>query len=229
MIRMFDLAAGDPAIRFSPYCWRTKLALAHKGLAVETIAWRFSEVALLPEGHRLVPTIIDGDKTLSDSFAIALYLEQSYPDRPSLFGGSGGEAHARLINAWADAVVQANMVRLIVHDIWSVLAPDDQTLFRKTREKRLGTSLEAAQEDREERVTLFRQSLQPARIALRTAPWLGGEAPSYADYILAGAFMWARSISHFETLAPDDTLHDWLGRVLALHGGLCEAAPRVSG
>jgi len=37
-----------------------------------------------------VPIIQDGDKVVKDSFAIAQYLERTYPDRPSLFGGPGG-------------------------------------------------------------------------------------------------------------------------------------------
>jgi len=39
-----------------------------------------------------VPIIQDGDKVVNDSFAIAQYLERTYPDRPSLFGGPGGAA-----------------------------------------------------------------------------------------------------------------------------------------
>ncbi len=31
-ITMYDLAGADPNRRFSPFCWRTKMALAHKGL-----------------------------------------------------------------------------------------------------------------------------------------------------------------------------------------------------
>ena len=42
-IRMYDLAGANPAVRFSPYCWRARRALAHKGLDVETNAWRFSD------------------------------------------------------------------------------------------------------------------------------------------------------------------------------------------
>ena len=42
-IVMYDLAGADPALRFSPYCWRMRMALAHKGLAVETVPWRFTE------------------------------------------------------------------------------------------------------------------------------------------------------------------------------------------
>ena len=94
------------ALRFSPYCWRTRLALAHKGLEVETIPWRFTEKeALAFSGQGRVPVIRDGDRVVQDSWAIAEYLEDSYPDRPSLFGGATGRAHARFINAWADSVV----------------------------------------------------------------------------------------------------------------------------
>ncbi len=39
-----------------------------------------------------VPIIQDGDNVVNDSFAIAQYLERTYPDRPSLFGGPGGAA-----------------------------------------------------------------------------------------------------------------------------------------
>ena len=41
MIRFFDLAGADPDIRFSPNCWRIRMALAHKGLDAETVPWRF--------------------------------------------------------------------------------------------------------------------------------------------------------------------------------------------
>ena len=40
-IKLYDLAGADPDLRFSPYCWRVKMAIAHKGLPCETIPWRF--------------------------------------------------------------------------------------------------------------------------------------------------------------------------------------------
>lgn len=226
-LHFFDLAAADPAIRFSPYCWRLRFALELKGLPASTTAWRFTDTSALPAGHRTVPTLVDGATVISDSFAIARYLEEAYPDRPSLFGGRVGLAHARLINAWVDSAVQPLMVPLIVRDIWAALLPRDQDYFRTTREARLGTTLEAAQAGRDQSVAAFRKALHPARIALRDAPWLGGAAPSYADCVLIGAFMWARSISHFELLAADDPLQPWLDRMLDLHGGLGRFAPRV--
>jgi glutathione S-transferase len=92
--------------RFSPCCWRTKLALMHKGLPFDTIPWRFNEKnAIAFSGQDRVPVLRDGDQVVSDSWTIAIYLEDAYPDRPSLFRGDGSRAVTRFVNAWADAVL----------------------------------------------------------------------------------------------------------------------------
>ena len=41
-ITLYDLAGAEDDRRFSPYCWRIRMALKHKGLEFETLAWRFS-------------------------------------------------------------------------------------------------------------------------------------------------------------------------------------------
>ena len=46
-IKMYDLAGAEVDRRFSPFCWRTKMALAHKQLEVETIPWRYADKAAL--------------------------------------------------------------------------------------------------------------------------------------------------------------------------------------
>jgi Glutathione S-transferase, N-terminal domain len=35
-MQLYDLAGADLERRFSPYCWRIKLALMHKGLPFDT-------------------------------------------------------------------------------------------------------------------------------------------------------------------------------------------------
>ena len=71
-ITMHDLAGADPALRFSPYCWRARMALAHKGLAVETVPWRFTEKdAIAFSGQGRVPVIRDGERVVPDSWSIA--------------------------------------------------------------------------------------------------------------------------------------------------------------
>ena len=228
-IVMYDLAGADPALRFSPYCWRTRMALAHKGLAVETVPWRFTDKDVIAfSGQGRVPVIRDGETVVHDSWAIANYLEATYPDRPSLFGGTGGQAHARFINAWADSVLLGGIARQIIHDILLATDPKDQAYFRDSREQRFGMTLEAAQADgRANQLASFRDSLTPVRLVLRGQPWLGGEAPSYADYILFGTLQWPRCISRFALLADDDPVLAWQERALDLFDGLGRRAPRV--
>jgi glutathione S-transferase len=228
-IVMHDLAGADPALRFSPYCWRTRLALAHKGLDLETVPWRFTEKpAIAFSGQGRVPVIRDGETTVFDSWAIARYLEAHYPERPSLFGGLTGQAHARLINAWADSAVLGAVARLVVRDILDVIDPKDREYFRSSREQRFGMTLEAVQADgRANRVAAFRDSLTPARLVLRGQPWLGGATPSYADHILFGTLQWPRCVSRFELLAEDDPVAEWQQRALDLYGGLGRAALRA--
>ncbi len=227
-IIMHDLAGADSSLRFSPYCWRTKMALAHKGLPVETIPWRFTDKdAIAFSGQGRVPVIRDGERVTSDSWAIAEYLEDAYPDRPSLFGGAIGRAHARFINAWADSVINGGIARLIVRDLLDVVAPQDVAYFRESREARFGLALEEVQAGRETRVAEFGASLLPVRLVLDRQRWLGGQAPSYADYILFGSLQWPRCASRFELLEADDPVTEWRGRMLDLFDGLGRKAKTV--
>jgi hypothetical protein len=75
-------------------------------------------------------------------------------------------------------------------------------------------TLEAACADRDQRVNGFRQSLEPLRTTLKTQSFVGGESPNYADYIVLGGFMWARSTSRFKLLAKDDPVALWRARLL---------------
>ncbi|HET8996261.1 MAG TPA: glutathione S-transferase family protein [Acetobacteraceae bacterium] len=226
-IILYELAGADPDLRFSPYCWRTRMALAHKGLPVETIPWRFTDKdAIAFSGQGRVPVIRDGDTVVSDSWAIAEYLEERYPT-PTLFGGAMGRAHARFINAWADAVLIGAIARLIVRDILDVADPKDRDYFRSSREARFGMTLEATQADREQRVGAFRDLLLPVRLVLRGQQWLGGAAPSYADFIVFGTLQWPWCCSRFPLLAEDDPVAAWRERMLDLFGGLGRGAKRA--
>lgn len=84
--KLYDLAGAEDDRRFSPYCGRVKMALRHKALGAEEIAWRFTEKdAIAFSGQKSVPVLIDGGATVTDSWEIARYLERRYPDRPRLF------------------------------------------------------------------------------------------------------------------------------------------------
>lgn len=225
-LQLFELVGTDEDRPFSPYCWRTRMALAHKGLDITSIPWRFTErEAITRHKSEKVPVLIDGEHTVSDSWAIANYLEDTYPDRPSLFGGEGGRAMGRMINWWGDTVVIGGMFPFIVADIHGHLRPVDQAYFRQTREARFGKTLEEVASTRDKGVEAFRKSLDPMRLTLKTQPFLGGTAPNYADYIVFGGFQWARAISPFQLLASDDLVYAWREKMLDSFGGMARNSP----
>lgn len=225
-LKLFELVGTDASRPFSPYCWRTRLALAHKGLSAESIPWRFTEkAAIAPYGSDKVPVLLDRDRTIVDSWAIANYLEDTYPDRPSLFGGDGGRAMARMLNWWGDIAIVGGLFPLVVADIPAQLGPDDVGYFRASREARLGRPLEVVAAGRDKAVAGFRKSLDPLRLTLRSQAFLGGNAPNYADYIVFGGFQWARVVSPFRVLEKDDPVYAWRERMLDAFDGLARRSP----
>lgn len=220
-ILLYDLVGSDPARPFSPHCWKVAFALAHKGLAFQSVPTPFTAVKGVEAGAvGTVPVIRDGERIVGDSFDIALYLEETYPDRPSLFGGEGGKAAARFVERWSQLTVHPFLGAAVLMDIHDCLDPADQVHFRKTREARFGKPLEEVPADRDARLEAFRAGLEPLRSMLTFQPFIGGDAPLFSDYIVASAFQWARVVSPYGALSDDDPVAAWFGRCLDLHGRL---------
>ena len=225
-LKLYELVGADAARPFSPYCWRTRMALAHKGLTAESIPWRFTEKdAIAPHGSEKVPVLLHGDKPVIDSWVIANYLEDAFPDAPSLFGGEGGRAVMRMLNWWGDIAVVGGIFPLIVADIPAQLDDRDAAYFRTSREARLGKPLEEVKAARDKGVVGFRKSLDPLRLTLKSQPYLGGAAANYADYIVFGGFQWARVVSPFRLLEADDPVYAWRERLLDAFDGLARKSP----
>ena len=223
-IMLYDLAGAEDERRFSPYCWRVKLALAHKGLDFATIPWRFTEKDRIAfSGQGAVPVLVDGERVVADSWAIAEYLDAAYPQVP-LFATPAEHGLARFAGAWVDTVLLPAVVRLLMLDILAHLHEKDRAYFRQSREAHFGMSLEAYCADRDGRLAALQPALRPLRLLLRNQPYLGGVAPHYADYAIFGVFQSARCISPLALLAADDPVAAWRGRLLAIHGGLAGKA-----
>jgi glutathione S-transferase len=231
MITLFDLVvSGDR--RPSPFCWRTKLALRHKGLVYVAEPVGFSEKDKIAfAGSTTLPVIRDdgrGGHAVKDSWQIALWLDEAYPARP-LFGSASATSFARFVNGWADTAVHGALFPLVVADIHAHARPQDQAYFRDSREKRLGRPLEAAQAAaRDGGLAVLRSTLEPVRRQLAGQPFISGDAPAYPDYILAGTVLWPRTISPLRLLDPADPLNAWLDRMLDLFDGLGRKAPTAS-
>lgn len=224
--KLFELCGKDADLLFSPYCWRSRMALAHKGLSFETEPWRFTETARLAFANsEKVPVLVDGDNVVADSWSIAQYLDKAYPDAPSLLHGRA--ASYRFVTHWNDATLLAGIARLIVSDIPALLQEEARPYFIASRTARFGMPLEEVTAGREARLPDFRKSLQPLRMTLSTQTYLGGEVQDYADYIVFGSFMWARCVSKLAILEPSDPVSDWMERMLDLYDGAGRRARTV--
>jgi glutathione S-transferase len=216
---LYDLAAADESIRFSPYCWRTKLALAHKNLEYETKPWHFTdkdEIAF--SGGDKVPVLVDGEHVVCDSQAIAEYLDDTYPNEPPLYGDPPARALTNFIRAWSERVLQPALVPILVPDILPQLAERDQEYFRKSREAMLGCTIEELAPRREPAIAAFTTILRPLLGTLKEQKFIAGEAPNYADHILFGALQWARLMSSTPLFQADSPLSAWMQAVLETYG-----------
>ncbi|MBL8584346.1 MAG: glutathione S-transferase family protein [Rhizobiaceae bacterium] len=220
-IILYELVGADAGRPFSPHCWKAVMALAHKGLDFQRVPTPFTAVPAVEGGaSKTVPVIRDGDTVVSDSFEIARYLEEAYPDRPSLFGGAGGLATARFVERWSQMSVHPYLGAAALTDIHSVLAPEDQAYFRASREARFGKPLEAVAAGRDAGLAMFRATLEPLRSMLSYQQFIGGDGPLFADYIVFGALQWVRITSPYRMLDAEDPISAWFDRCLDLHGGL---------
>jgi glutathione S-transferase len=223
-MRMWDLAAAEEDRRFSPYCWRIKMALAHKGLEVETIPWRFTDKeAIAASGQDKVPVLQDDQVIVHDSWDIAEYLDQKYPAQP-LFEGAQAKSLAYVFKFWVESTLHAPILRAVLLDLFHALHEKDQAYFRESREKRFGKPLEEAGGNPKQAIQELRTLLLPVRKQLVEAPFVCGQSPAFADYLLFGPFQWARAVSPQRLLEPDDPVYAWRERMLDLHGGLARNA-----
>lgn len=225
MITLYELAGADANRRFSPYVWRTRMALAHKGLEYKGLPWRFTDKDVIAEsGSQRVPVIQDDGKWIADSWKIACYLEDKYTKEPSLFGGAIGRGEAYFLNSFTDGVLQTALFPMYVADIFAHIEDKDKDYFRASREKVLGGTLEDIQARRDTHQAHLDKILMPLRHTLKNQPFVCGEAPAYGDYIMFSPFQWVRCISDYKCLKPDDPIYDWRGRMLDLFNGMAAKA-----
>lgn len=221
---LYSLCGRDESRPFSPHCWKASMALAHKGLDFIEKPVPFTVVPTLENGFsKTVPILKDGQILIRDSFDIALYLEDTYPDRPTLFGGEGGKALARFVEGFSQMLVHPLLAKIAIKKIHDMLDEPDQIYFRESREARLGKTLEELEAGRDEAMATLVAQLEPLRHTLKFQPYLGGETPLFADYILFGAFQWARITTGRDLLSAGDPVLDWFERCLDLHGSMGRA------
>ncbi|MDC1312140.1 glutathione S-transferase N-terminal domain-containing protein [Burkholderiales bacterium] len=225
MMQLYDLATKYPDIRFSPFCWRIKYSLAHKGLAWEDIPVCFTEKDLLPAPNDgKVPILVDGDKVVFDSWDIALYLDRKYP-KDLLFDSEESRTQSLFIKHWSETVLHVLISRMGIMDFYDAQKDLDKKHFRETRESRFGITLEDWGGNPAAARVEFLKALEPLRQTLRSQKFLGGLEPNFSDYIMVGIFQWMRCGSRLKLFEAADNVATYQERLLDLFDGLGRASP----
>jgi maleylpyruvate isomerase len=91
---------------FSTNVERVALALAHKGLEVESVVISYSDRSPVIEVSRqgLVPVLVDGDDVIPDSVRILRHLEERWPDAPLFPGDPARRAELDVFLEWFNEV-----------------------------------------------------------------------------------------------------------------------------
>jgi glutathione S-transferase len=218
---LYSLCGADRRRHYSPHVWKIIMAMRHKGLDFQVKPVSFKEIPQIENGSfKSVPVLNDHGHLEGDSFEIAVYLDEKYPQGASLFGGSGGVAAARFVESFSQAVLHPPVSAIAVMDMHAMMSPEDQEHFRNAREKRFGKTLEEVYATREAELVAFPEKLTPIRNVLSKQAWMGGDTPLFADYILFGALQWARVCTTEKLLKDDDPIINWFERCLDLHDGI---------
>ena len=111
-------------------------------------------------------------------------------------------------------------------DIHNMLDPMDQAYFRGSREGRYNKTLEEVVAATD--VSEFKARTLPLKLTLRRQPYLGGDTPLFADYIVFGALQWVRVTSKFDLFSGNEDVGAWFERCLDLHNGLGRSVPAAA-
>jgi glutathione S-transferase len=217
---------GHEGRRPSPFSWRIRYALAHKGVEPQFRCVRFADVETIRtlSGQHFVPIVTDGDRVIHDSWNIACYLEEQFPDHPSLFVG-GERPATRLVNHWADQTLGTAVRRLIAADFVLCLDVDDRAYYRSSREAAFGCTLEEYCADRPRWLAEFAAVTAPLEKTLAEQPYIAGAAPSYADYVVFSVFQYARLGYPDELLGENTALRCWRDGLVHAFDGLGDRYP----
>jgi glutathione S-transferase len=211
MLELYDLV-GKNDLRFSPFCWRAKAALAYKKIPYTTIPVRYMDKDKIAfSGQGAVPVIRDNGKGVHDSWNIARYLEEKQPE-PRLFPGLGLKEACHFFNLYADRTVNPAIARLIVPDIYALVDPGDREYFRTTREQRLGMTFEQITTKRDEYRAGLQSVLADLEATIAGQEYLFGLL-TYADFCLFGSLKWVTVVSKEPLFDSTPSLRAWWARM----------------
>jgi len=227
-ITLYDIPSSLPGKEWAPNPYKAKFALDYKGIPFNTEWVEFPDIekalkavgappsSVGADGNEkyTTPAIVDSEtgKKISDSMVIAEYLDETYPDKPTLFPPGTAAAIAIFQSVW-HKVVLAEMFPLMLPRVFLHLNPESQVFFRKTREPAFGCKIEEILPvpKRPEQLEKLKAGLSKVAASLdkngKDKLFFLGDTFSYADCIIGGWLIVAKKMwesSEWEAIAAHD-------------------------
>ncbi|KAI8637282.1 hypothetical protein BD408DRAFT_424789 [Parasitella parasitica] len=220
---------NKPGLVWSPNTCKTRYALNLKNIPYETKWVNFANIQeIIPpttksSSRPTVPIIVHNDKPVVDSWDIAVYLEEQFPNNPSLFHGN--TALHKFFLHYSDKCINSSVYRIVLLDIHASTGDEKlQDWFRKDRESSMrGKSLEQFAGDVKDNVAKLKTGIALVSSHFAGYPYLTGDKPGWADVVLLShlTFLVALKPEIFETaVLSDERIRAWWNRTEHIRTGI---------
>ncbi|KAJ3561972.1 hypothetical protein NP233_g9862 [Leucocoprinus birnbaumii] len=223
MITFYDLATKPGIKTSSPNPWKTRYVLNYKKLPYKTVYLEFMDIEpefkkvgipasttkLNGTPHYTCPSIFDhsNNTAVTDSYKIAEYLDEAYPDTPRVIP-KGSEA---LQAAFYDQLMPLVMpvFPILMSSVTGMLSPVNAEYFIRARSEQFGASMFEFPPDGEARVAQWKKveaaiDTLNGWLSKSNGPYFMGETVSFADFVVASLFQALRIILSF-----NNKLDEW--------------------
>ncbi|KIP06684.1 hypothetical protein PHLGIDRAFT_448049 [Phlebiopsis gigantea 11061_1 CR5-6] len=230
LIVLYDIPGREKQwMSWSPNTLKPRMTLNYKGLQYRTEWVEYPDIEGVCKkiGARPTDKKADGSdrytlpvlydprtqRVVSDSWDIARYLDDAYPDTPRVVPAGS----AALQKAWHMLVLPTVLVPLLhiqLPHVCNILPPRSAEYFRRTREDAFGKKLEEVHSESD--WEKLEQGLGKVKTCLEENGegkdmLVMGDQITHADFVLVGIFIWAR-----KSMGEDS---DAWKRLSALHDG----------
>ncbi len=227
-INLYDLPLKTNTC-WSPHVWKARLALGYKGVPFSTVWTAYPDIKptfphLSTPSKPLVTLPIiktSSGELYTDSWDIAEYLENTYPNKNSLFHGNAN-VHF-FFQQYIGDILFGSLRFLVVPRMPAHLDERSAEYFNRTRQVSFGVPLsELLARDPTPYLNDLKKGLKPINTTLtRTKHFLNGDEPSYSDIILLSVFLWIQVADEalLQTILgfyESEILKQWFERCVAL-------------
>ncbi|MFQ3361041.1 MAG: glutathione S-transferase N-terminal domain-containing protein [Alphaproteobacteria bacterium] len=204
MITLYELS-GKNDVRFSPYCWRARMALNYKNLDFKTVPIKFTEKNLIEfSGQKLLPIMVDNDIVVTDSWNIACYLDKKYLGNKNLFMDAELNFD-HFVNQWADKMLNGAIIKIVINDITKHLDTKDKDYFIKSRSQRFGISPKDMADKSIDSLNQLYKYISFLNSILEKQEFISGDSIGYSDFVIAGSLKWGKQVTDVDLIDKNNT------------------------